>query len=157
MPEHVHVLISEPKIGSPSRVMQVVKQRVSRRCRPKKRNETQLRFWEAELPRAFWQVRYDDFNVYSQRKHIEKLRYMHRNPVKRGFSKITGAMALEQLSSLLVWREGRGQSGLILLSQPLLEAASPAQLLRNGWGTRRKSSCPEFVDFYCSQPRRVIG
>jgi hypothetical protein len=25
-----------------------------------------------------------DFNVWSERKHIEKLRYMHRNPVKRG-------------------------------------------------------------------------
>jgi putative transposase len=34
--------------------------------------------------RPFWQARYYDFNVYSARKHIEKLRYMHRNPVKRG-------------------------------------------------------------------------
>jgi hypothetical protein len=25
-----------------------------------------------------------DFNVFTERKHIEKLRYMHRNPVKRG-------------------------------------------------------------------------
>jgi len=25
-----------------------------------------------------------DFNVFSARKHIEKLRYIHRNPVKRG-------------------------------------------------------------------------
>ena len=28
--------------------------------------------------------RYYDFNVFSERKHIEKPRYMHRNPVKRG-------------------------------------------------------------------------
>ncbi len=26
----------------------------------------------------------NDFNVWSERKRIEKLRYMHRNPVKRG-------------------------------------------------------------------------
>ena len=32
----------------------------------------------------FWQARYYDFNVWSTRKRIEKLRYMHRNPVKRG-------------------------------------------------------------------------
>jgi putative transposase len=35
------------------------------------------------LPR-FWQVRYYDFPVWSEAKRIEKLRYIHRNPVKRG-------------------------------------------------------------------------
>ncbi|HEX8927171.1 MAG TPA: hypothetical protein VF786_15330, partial [Terriglobales bacterium] len=32
----------------------------------------------------FWNARYYDFNVHSQKKRVEKLRYMHRNPVKRG-------------------------------------------------------------------------
>jgi putative transposase len=32
----------------------------------------------------FWQRRYYDFNIWSEAKRIEKLRYMHRNPVKRG-------------------------------------------------------------------------
>ena len=32
----------------------------------------------------FWQARYYDFNVWTKKKRIEKLRYMHRNPVKRG-------------------------------------------------------------------------
>jgi len=31
----------------------------------------------------FWQARYYDFNVYTAKKRIEKLRYIHRNPVKR--------------------------------------------------------------------------
>jgi putative transposase len=31
-----------------------------------------------------WQPRYYDFNVWSEAKRIEKLRYLHRNPVKRG-------------------------------------------------------------------------
>ena len=30
------------------------------------------------------QPAYYDFNVWSEEKRIEKLRYMHRNPVKRG-------------------------------------------------------------------------
>jgi len=30
-----------------------------------------------------WQPRFYDFNVWSERKRIEKLRYMHQNPVKR--------------------------------------------------------------------------
>jgi REP-associated tyrosine transposase len=42
------------------------------------------RLSQSEEPSAFWQPRYHDFNVYSQKKHIEKLRYIHRNPVKRG-------------------------------------------------------------------------
>jgi hypothetical protein len=35
------------------------------------------------LPR-FWQVRYYDFPVWSEARRIEKLRYIHRNPVRRG-------------------------------------------------------------------------
>jgi putative transposase len=33
---------------------------------------------------SFWQARYYDFNVWSERKFVEKLRYIHRNPVTRG-------------------------------------------------------------------------
>lgn len=35
-------------------------------------------------PEPIWQKRFYDFNVYTERKRVEKLRYMHRNPVKRG-------------------------------------------------------------------------
>ncbi len=31
-----------------------------------------------------WQRRFYDVNVWTDKKHVEKLRYMHRNPVKRG-------------------------------------------------------------------------
>jgi len=31
-----------------------------------------------------WQARFYDFNVWSAHKRVEKLRYIHRNPVKRG-------------------------------------------------------------------------
>ena len=37
MPEHIHLLISEPAKGTPSTVIQVLKQRVSRRLRRKRR------------------------------------------------------------------------------------------------------------------------
>jgi putative transposase len=86
MPEHVHLLISEPPSVPPAKVIQVFKQRVSRRMRGKKRacgGQLSLRFPEAvgEL-RRFWQRRYYDFNVYSRRKLWEKLHYMHANPVE---------------------------------------------------------------------------
>jgi putative transposase len=88
MPNHIHLLISEPEKGTPSTVMQVLKQRVSRsmRGRRKRRAGEQLRlpFGGSEsLPRQFWQRRFHDFNVWSHKKRVEKLGYMHFNPVKR--------------------------------------------------------------------------
>ena len=90
MPEHFHLLISEPKVGTPSRVLQVLKQRVSRKLRQrglKRVPSSQLRLWQ-ESPkeglRSFWQSRFYDFNVWSRKMKIEKLNYIHMNPVKRG-------------------------------------------------------------------------
>ena len=34
--------------------------------------------------RPVWQAHYYDFNVSNHTKYVEKLRYMHRNPVRRG-------------------------------------------------------------------------
>jgi len=87
MPEHIHLLITEPEIGTPSTVMQVVKQRTARALLPmKKRADARQRrlFADAILRKPFWQARFYDFNVWTTKKRVEKLRYMHRNPVKRG-------------------------------------------------------------------------
>ena len=84
MPEHFHLLIGEPEQGDPSLVMKILKQRVARRLLPRKPAAAQPSLWPAEQERHFWQKRVYDFNVWSRRKEIEKLRYMHRNPVKRG-------------------------------------------------------------------------
>ena len=70
MPEHVHLLISEPEQGTVADAIKSLKQRVSRRL-----------VGEAE---HFWQKRYYDFNVRNRRQFMEKLRYIHRNPVRRG-------------------------------------------------------------------------
>ena len=56
----------------------------------------------------FWQARYYDFNVYTKKKRVEKLRYMHRNPVKRGLVEEAARLALEQFSSLPDGRRRRG-------------------------------------------------
>ena len=93
MPEHIHLLISEPRMGTPSTVMRILKQRVSRRLRGRKRGATrgQLPLWpkreEGAALRSFWQRRFHDFNVFTSRKKNEKLHYMHNNPVKRGLVK----------------------------------------------------------------------
>jgi putative transposase len=83
MPEHIHLLLGEPERDTPSTVMQVVKQRFARRVLGrKKRNRAQSKLWPAPGDRV-WQRRFYDFNIWSAHKRIEKLRYMHRNPVTR--------------------------------------------------------------------------
>jgi putative transposase len=87
MPEHFHVLIGEPEKGTLSTVMQVVKQRFARRVlreRRRRKPATQPCLWEDHELAHVWQARFYDFNVWGQRKRIQKLRYMHANPVKRG-------------------------------------------------------------------------
>jgi len=68
MPEHVHLLVSEPLRGTLARALQALKLSVAVQSRQ----------------RPFWQRQYYDFNVHSEKKRIEKMRYMHRNPVVRG-------------------------------------------------------------------------
>ena len=86
MPEHIHLLIGEAERGNPSQVMQAVKQgfarRVLRQLR-KRRGSAQGELFASEAEHV-WQHRFYDFNVWSERKRIEKLRYMHRNPVQQG-------------------------------------------------------------------------
>ena len=68
MPEHVHLLLTEPPVEPLSKAIGSIKREVSRLS-----------------PQApFWLPRYYDFNVFTNEKRIEKLRYMHRNPVVRG-------------------------------------------------------------------------
>ena len=72
MPEHVHLLMSEPERSCMAVILQMLKQAVSRKL-------------DVVIPGSpFWQPRYYDFNVWSERKFVEKLRYLHRNPVTRG-------------------------------------------------------------------------
>ncbi len=60
------MLVGEPERGELGTAIQAVKKSVARRAGGR-----------------FWQERYYDFNVWSAEKRVEKLRYMHRNPVNR--------------------------------------------------------------------------
>ncbi|HVC48308.1 MAG TPA: transposase [Terracidiphilus sp.] len=70
MPEHVHLLLGEPMAERLDNTLRVLKGQTSRQLRGSRDR--------------FWQIRYYDFNVLTQRKFVEKLRYIHRNPVARG-------------------------------------------------------------------------
>ncbi len=70
MPEHVHLLINEPASILLSQFLKAVKQIASRKLRG--RHE------------KFWQERYFDRNIHGEAARSEVIRYIHRNPVKRG-------------------------------------------------------------------------
>jgi putative transposase len=100
MPEHFHLLMTEPELGDPSVVMKVLKERFTRKLRTKRGTEGAPLIASFAMsgrphpdatsgiphpePAPIWQKRFYDFNVRTEQMQIEKLRYIHRNPVKRG-------------------------------------------------------------------------
>ena len=77
MPEHVHLLVSEPAHCDLSKAMQILKQRVAVALLSKGGDDAE------GAERHFWLRHFYDFNVYTGKKITEKLAYMHLNPVKR--------------------------------------------------------------------------
>jgi putative transposase len=68
LPEHIHLLVNEPKLGLLSKAIQAIKLSVSVQSQQ----------------RPFWQARYYDFHVHTPEKREEKLHSMHWNPLRRG-------------------------------------------------------------------------
>jgi putative transposase len=114
MPEHVHVLVSEPERRDLSVVLKGLKQAVARRVMAdlRRRNQRQGElFAGVSLPRCFWQARFYDFNVWTAKRRIEKLRYMHRNPVTRG---LVGSAEQWRWSSFRAY--ALGEKGLVAVN-----------------------------------------
>ena len=70
MLEHVHLLLSEPERDTLADALKSLKQGVARRL--------------IADAAHFWQKRYYDFNVRNHEQFIEKLHYIHCNPVRAG-------------------------------------------------------------------------
>ena len=76
MPEHIHLLLSEPKAGVLATAIQALKISVARQA---------AKYGVGDEGRL-WQTRYYDHNVRTYESFVKKLRYIHRNPVKRGLA-----------------------------------------------------------------------
>jgi putative transposase len=70
MPEHVHLLVNEPPKIVLAQFLKAVKQMTWRKLRGPREK--------------FRQDRYYDSNVHGELARSEVIRYIHRNPVKRG-------------------------------------------------------------------------
>jgi putative transposase len=96
MPEHFHLLTRPEPPEATSRFMQELKKRTAQRIIAVLQESTeqpQLRRMLARLrlpPTVHsdsyyrvWQRRFVPFNVFTEKKKLQKLAYMHNNPVKR--------------------------------------------------------------------------
>ena len=70
MPEHVHLLVSEPDVTRLATAINVLKFRTSKHLKG--------------ASKQFWQTRYHDANILTHRRWLNALRYIHHNPVTRG-------------------------------------------------------------------------
>jgi putative transposase len=117
MPEHVHLLVSEPERGNPSLVMQAIKQGFAKRLLSRLRKAErphQLSLWSGPLERGrVWQPRFYDFVVFSEKKRFEKLRYMHNNPIERGL-----VLEPEQWAWSSYRHYTYGEPGPVLVNEP---------------------------------------
>lgn len=99
MPEHVHLLLLPQSASSAdpvsiSTVLQDLKGLSSRNCKESLRTiwkgnrslgTKPLDSWAIGIePKPFWKPRGYDFNVANEEKVLEKLTYIHNNPVRRG-------------------------------------------------------------------------
>ena len=134
MPEHVHLLLSEPQRTKLSVAIQMLKQNAAHKLRPVE-------------GAPFWEPRYYDFNVWSGAKRIEKLRYIHRNPVHRGLVErpedwqwssfnhyATGIEGPVEIESEWTARK-RERMGVVPVIVREVKSPTLSHKTRRGWGT----------------------
>ena len=85
MPDHVHAVIRFNENGRLSAFMKIWKQRSSFHLKRFMKEECIYAKTGIPTDEPIWQARYYCFNIYSEKKLLEKLDYMHNNPVKSGF------------------------------------------------------------------------
>jgi REP-associated tyrosine transposase len=96
MPEHFHLLVLPPEHADPSDILQRLKERTALFilknlkqnseqpwCRKRLERFTLPASVQSHATYRVWQRRCYDMNIWSERKRLEKLNYMHANPVKR--------------------------------------------------------------------------
>jgi len=93
MPEHIHLLVSEPERDILANAIKSLKQGVARRL-----------IGDAS---HFWQKRYYDFNVRNHEQFVEKLHYIHSNPVKRGLCERPEDWSWSSFLHHAIGKEGR--------------------------------------------------
>jgi len=83
MPEHVHVLLNEPKKDTLADALHFLKLSFTKCFRSQVSAQKKGANLGHVQDVSFWQKRYYDRNVRNHEEFIAALKYIHRNPVKR--------------------------------------------------------------------------
>ena len=140
MPEHVHLLVSEPQRNTLATAVQALKQAVSRQLIGERKH--------------FWQARYYDFNVRTAKKRIEKLRYLHRNPVKRRLVEKPENWEWSSFCNYASGVEGVVETESESLCSVVADCRDSAVMIRRN--TRNHRPCL-FSIAYCRQKCTAVG
>jgi putative transposase len=84
MPNHVHAIVWFSAVGALSPFMKSWKQTTSLRLKRVLRGVAPRYASKITPDDPFWQAKYYPFNLFTARKAVEKLDYMHLNPVRAG-------------------------------------------------------------------------
>jgi REP-associated tyrosine transposase len=84
MPDHVHAILWFGETERLSPFMRVWKSRSSRQLKKFVLGQLDRYAKTIDPKEPFWQPKYYPFNLYSQKKALQKLDYMHLNPVRAG-------------------------------------------------------------------------
>jgi putative transposase len=103
MPEHFHLLLWPSDSANPSQILQKLKGRTARFILETLRRNCEHAWCNKMLARLtlpatvhdeahcrVWQRRFYDMNIWTEKKILEKLNYMHNNPVQRRLVKQPG-------------------------------------------------------------------
>ena len=85
MPDHVHAIVWFPEPGQLSRFMHGWKRLASYHIRAWYQSQDYEYFKKAGQQDKFWTPKYYGLAIASEKKIVEKLDYMHLNPVRAGF------------------------------------------------------------------------
>jgi putative transposase len=87
MPNHFHIIWHVPAKPGISKIMQLFKGRTAKKILCELRNQSDFNMGSITRPdghASLWQRRFYDYNLITEHKFIEKLEYIHANPVKWG-------------------------------------------------------------------------
>jgi hypothetical protein len=123
MPEHVHLLFSEPERGNPSLVLAALKQTFAHRLLDELRAQSGAQAnapWSTPVAVGHvWQRRFYDFVVFTENKRVGKAALHAPQSCAARFSSGAPTVVVEQLSPLRLWRT-RPSSGGARYPQNLL-------------------------------------
>ena len=86
MPDHVHAIVWFPEAGHLSHFMHGWKRKSSYHLREWYCRESPSYFEGFGEGDKFWQPKYYPFEIYTKEKLLEKMNYMHENPVRKGLA-----------------------------------------------------------------------